>query len=57
MAEGAYIIGAGMTRFGRFPEIPLEQIGSEAALSALDDANLGIGDMQALYCGNVTQAR
>ncbi|MBW2233554.1 MAG: thiolase family protein [Deltaproteobacteria bacterium] len=56
MAEGVFIIGAGMTRFGRFPQIPLEQIGAEAAFRALDDADLGIGEMQALHCGNVMQA-
>ncbi|MBW2386793.1 MAG: thiolase family protein, partial [Deltaproteobacteria bacterium] len=42
--------------FGRFPQIPLEQIGAEAAFRALDDADLGIGEMQALHCGNVMQA-
>jgi len=56
MPEGVYIIGAGMTRFGRFPELPLDQIGAEAALLALDDADLEIADMQALHCGNVMQA-
>jgi acetyl-CoA acetyltransferase len=56
VAEDVSIIGAGMTRFGRFPELSLEQIGAEAALLALDDADLEIGDVQALHCGNVMQA-
>ena len=51
-----YVIGTDMIRFGRFPEKKVEDIGAEAALMALDDAGLGIRDMQALYCGNLFQA-
>jgi len=51
-----YIIGVDMIKFGRFPERNVANIGAEAALLALDDAGLGIQDMQALYCGNLGQA-
>ena len=51
-----YILGTDMIRFGRFPDKKVEELGAEAALMALDDAGLGIGDMQALYCGNLFQA-
>ncbi len=51
-----YIVGIDMIRFGRFPEKTVPQLGAEAALMALDDANLTIQDMQALYCGNLLQA-
>jgi acetyl-CoA acyltransferase len=51
-----YIVGTDMIRFGRFPEKTVPQLGAEAALMALDDAGLGIQDMQALYCGNLLQA-
>lgn len=51
-----YVIGTDMIRFGRFPDRSLEDLGAEAALLALKDANLGIGDIQALYCGNVGEA-
>jgi len=51
-----YVIGTDMIRFGRFPEKKVEDIGAEAALMALDDAGLGVRDMQALYCGNLFQA-
>ena len=51
-----YILGTDMIRFGRFPEKKVEELGAEAALMALDDAGLGIRDMQALYCGNLFQA-
>lgn len=40
VAESVYILGAGMTRFGRYPETPLEQIGAEAARMALSEAHL-----------------
>jgi len=51
-----YILGTDMIRFGRFPDKTVPQIGAQAALMALDDAGLGIRDMQALYCGNLFQA-
>ena len=52
----AYVVGVDMIKFGRFPEKSVPQIGSEAALLALDDCGLKIQDMQALYCGNLGQA-
>ena len=52
----AYIVGVDMIKFGRFPEKSVPQLGSEAALMALDDCGLTIHDMQALYCGNLGQA-
>ena len=52
----AYVVGVDMIKFGRFPEKSVPQIGSEAALLALDDCRLTIHDMQALYCGNLGQA-
>ncbi len=56
MSESVYVIGAGMTKFGRFPEKTVPKLGAEAAHMALDDCGLGIGDMQALCCGNLMQA-
>ncbi len=52
----AYIVGVDMIKFGRFPEKSVPQIGSEAALLALDDCGLSIQDIEALYCGNLGQA-
>ena len=52
----AYIVGVDMIKFGRFPEKSVPEIGSEAALMALDDCGLTIQDMEALYCGNLNQA-
>ena len=51
-----YVVGVDMIKFGRFPDRSVPQIGAEAALLALDDANLTIQDMQAFYCGNLGQA-
>jgi len=56
MSEDVYILGAGMIKFGRYPERSVAELGAEAALLALDDANLTIRDMQALYSGNLLQA-
>lgn len=47
-----FVVGADMIRFGRFPDRSVASLGGEAALLAMDDAGLSIGDMQALYCGN-----
>jgi acetyl-CoA acetyltransferase len=52
----AYVVGVDMIKFGRFPERTVPELGSEAALMALDDCGLTIQDMQALYCGNLGQA-
>ncbi|MEE8580526.1 MAG: thiolase family protein [Myxococcota bacterium] len=51
-----YVIGTDMIKFGRFPEKTVPQLGAQAALMALDDANLTIKDMEALCCGNLQQA-
>ena len=51
-----YVVGVDMIKFGRFPDRTVPQIGAESALLALDDADLKIQDMQALYCGNLGQA-
>ncbi len=56
MSEDVYILGTDMIKFGRFPDKTIPQLGSTAAQMALADASLGIGDMEALYCGNLMQA-
>lgn len=54
--SGAVIAGIDMIPFGRFPDRSLEDLGAEAALMALADAELTIHDVQALYCGSALQA-
>ena len=56
MSNDVYVLGASMTRFGRYPETSVEQLGARAALAALDDADLSIQDVRALFAGNVMQA-
>jgi acetyl-CoA acetyltransferase len=51
-----YVVGTDMIKFGRFPDKTVPQLGAQAAQMALDDAGLTIGDMQALYCGNLGEA-
>ncbi len=51
-----YVLGVDMIKFGRFPERTVPDLGSEAALLALDDAGLTIENMEAFYCGNLGQA-
>ena len=47
-----YVLGVDMIKFGRFPDRTVPDLGAEAALLALDDAGLNIGNMEAFYCGN-----
>nr|WP_314437224.1 thiolase family protein [uncultured Brevundimonas sp.] len=53
----AYVVGIDMLPFGRFPDRPVADLAAEAALLALDEASLGITDIQALYCGTVFSAQ
>ncbi len=54
--SNVYVVGIDMIKFGRYPDRTVPSLAAEAALLALDDAGLGIRDMQALYCGNLGQA-
>lgn len=56
MSNDVYVMGVDMIKFGRFPDRTPPELGAEAALMALDDAGLGVDDIQALYCGNLFQA-
>jgi acetyl-CoA acyltransferase len=48
----AFIVGADMIAFGRYPDKTPAQLGGEAALMALDDAGLTIDDVQVAYTGS-----
>jgi len=56
MSNDVYVVGTDMIKFGRFPDRSVPDLGAESALLALDDCGLSIGDMQALYCGNLGEA-
>ena len=52
MADRVYVIGADMIRFGRFEDETPPSLAAKAALLALDDCDLAIQDIQAVYSGN-----
>ena len=47
------IVGAGMIRFGKFPDRYIEDMGAEAALNALRHAGMGHREIEAAFIGNV----
>ncbi len=54
--DDVWILGTSMTKFGRYPEKDLADLGAEAALAALGDAGATIQDMDVLAVGNLAQA-
>ena len=48
-----YIRGVGMTRFGRHAEVLAPELAQRAIFAALSDAQMGVEDIQAIYCANV----
>jgi len=49
------IAGVGMTRWGSFAERTCHEIGGEAIRNTLADAQMGLGDVQAVFSGSVYQ--
>lgn len=49
------ILGVGLTHFGRFPDLSLEDLGREAALAALADAGVDYKEIEAGFLGRVQQ--
>lgn len=45
------VIGAGIHRYGVFPEKAIEDIGAEAIKNALEDANMEWTEIETAYCG------
>jgi len=52
MTDDVHVLGVGMTKFGRFPERSIRELGREAALAALDDAGVEKDDVGVLVCGS-----
>ncbi len=50
-----FVVGVGMTPFGRFPEIPLAGLAARAAAETLADAGATPGQTQAIVFANATQ--
>ena len=55
-SEDVYITGIDMIKFGKFLDRSIASLGAEAALGALDDAQVTINDIEALYSGNLMMA-
>ena len=49
------VAGAGMHKFGRFPDKTIVEIGNTACQAALKDAGLKWRDIEAAYCGHAFQ--
>jgi acetyl-CoA acetyltransferase len=54
--QDIWIIGASMTKFGRFPDLDLLDLASDAAMSAIRDADTDLGKVGVLTMGNVYEA-
>ena len=51
----AYVIGVGLTNFGRYDATPVEELARDACFTALDDAGVEWKEVQALYAAHVNQ--
>jgi acetyl-CoA acetyltransferase len=51
----AYVVGVGMTRFGKHLERSAKSLAGEATRAALSDAGLGADALQAAFVGNAVQ--
>jgi acetyl-CoA acetyltransferase len=47
------VIGAGMHRYGVYPDKDFVELGSIATVNALEDAGMEWSDVQAAYCGHI----
>ncbi len=50
-----WIVGVGMTQFGKHPDRTAADLGAEATLEAIDDAGIDPRRIEAAYCGHVFQ--
>ncbi|MDR7434112.1 MAG: thiolase family protein [Armatimonadota bacterium] len=51
--EDVYVIGVGMTKFGKHPDRTAVDLGAEAVLEAIKDAEIDPRRIEAAYCGHV----
>jgi acetyl-CoA acetyltransferase len=51
----AYVLGVGMTKFGKRQDASMEQMGVEAVREALRDADFDIKKVEAVWCGHSWQ--
>jgi acetyl-CoA acyltransferase len=53
--DDVYVLGVGMTPFGRHTERTVADLVREAMTAALDDAGVGLGDLEAAFFANAGQ--
>src|SRR5260221_3820905 len=51
-ASAVYVAGVGMTRFAKHVGRTIESLGHEAVLAAIEDADVGRGDIDEAFCGS-----
>jgi acetyl-CoA acetyltransferase len=56
MSEDVWVLGASMTKVGRYPDKDVIDLASEASMNALGDGGVTIQDMQVLAAGCMFQA-
>jgi acetyl-CoA acyltransferase len=56
MADNVWILGITMTKFGKHPDLDTVDLAAEAAMGALGDAGVSMGDMGILAAGNLMGA-
>ena len=56
MAESVWVLGVSMLKFGRYPDKDTVDLGSQAALDAMDDAGVTIHDMGVMGVGCLYEA-
>jgi len=54
--DDVWVLGASMTRFGRYPDQDLVDLGAAAAMAALADGGVSMADMGVLGAGNLYEA-
>jgi acetyl-CoA acetyltransferase len=54
--EGVAVAGAGMTRFGRYPDRSVADLAREAGLTALHDAGMTLADVDEAFVGYIQPA-
>ncbi len=47
-----FVLGVGMTEFGKHPDLSLQDLGRQACQAAIEDASIKPAQIEAGYCGN-----
>jgi len=49
------VLGVGMVKFGRYPNVAIEELGQRACWAALEDAGVEWKDINVAFCGHILQ--